>query len=338
MIDQGDNMTNQYKTGRYDYVKETLDNIGGAIVDISILNKNIIHLSVLFFDEEGNEGSIILSYNKELKERNWIGEGTGQLQCSLAIDPQYNELVIIEESHLLTVSHKLDGSELGEIEMTGTIQDTNIIRFRRSGIQKVKTILDHVYACGGQGTVFRRDKNTGYWTDLSIPIGNNNSDKVVENSILKGIYFEDIDGFSINDLYVCGEKGNFWHYDGKNWRDIDLPTMSDLTSVCCAPHGIVFVGGKNGELWMGKGNKWHPITGEFVSDIRAMTWYNDMLLVGTKLEFKTFDHDKGTFEELNSLFSAVHMSKSPDEKYLIVGGSYQLVLFEGTEVTPIISW
>ncbi len=52
----------------------------------------------------------------------------------------------------------------------------------------------------------------------------------------------DFHGRSLDDLYACGFRGSFWHYDGATWTSIE-PHLPDLIfrRLWCAPDGQVFV-------------------------------------------------------------------------------------------------
>ncbi len=66
-----------------------------------------------------------------------------------------------------------------------------------------------------------------------------------------------MDGFSKNDLYAVGGTNDVWHFDGEQWRYIDVCDEQMLPlSVCCAEDGYVYVGGAWGIVLRGRGEEW----------------------------------------------------------------------------------
>lgn len=69
--------------------------------------------------------------------------------------------------------------------------------------------------------------------------------------------FEDMDGFSKNDLYAVGGTNDVWHFDGEQWRYIDVCDEQMLPlSVCCAEDGYVYIGCAWGIVLRGRGEEW----------------------------------------------------------------------------------
>jgi hypothetical protein len=65
-----------------------------------------------------------------------------------------------------------------------------------------------------------------------------------------------IRGTSSNDLYVCGEGALFWHFDGQVWSQIALPTNQRLLGILALSPKDVFVCGRGGMLYRGSGEAW----------------------------------------------------------------------------------
>ncbi|NHZ42693.1 hypothetical protein [Massilia aquatica] len=64
--------------------------------------------------------------------------------------------------------------------------------------------------------------------------------------------FQDIDGFSPEDIYAVGGKGDVWHVDGQQWTQLPFPSEMNLSSVCCAPDGVVYIGAGSGTVFKGR--------------------------------------------------------------------------------------
>ena len=100
---------------------------------------------------------------------------------------------------------------------------------------KAKTIGEHLYLAGWDRAVVRRD-GINKWTLISKECQTPEL-KNIEESYAKG--FQDVDGFSEEDMYAVGGKGDIWRYDGKHWYRVDVPVNVRTYSVCCAGDGFV---------------------------------------------------------------------------------------------------
>jgi hypothetical protein len=65
--------------------------------------------------------------------------------------------------------------------------------------------------------------------------------------------FDDIGGTGLDDVYVCGLAGALWHWNGHQWRKIEVPTDDHLHCMHVLSNQDVLVCGHNGTLL--KGNK-----------------------------------------------------------------------------------
>lgn len=137
----------------------------------------------------------------------------------------------------------------------------------RGAVRNVKTIGGHLYVCGTARSVCRRDdKDTWFVHSNRIPESGAGADQG----------FEDIDGFSEDDLYAVGGAGDVWRFDGKRWQKCAFPTNLMLTSVCCAGDGSVYVGGLHGDVYRGRGDRWQRIhQDDMTLPFRDMVWYED---------------------------------------------------------------
>ncbi|MDR6498855.1 WD40/YVTN/BNR-like repeat-containing protein [Burkholderia sp. DN3021] len=145
---------------------------------------------------------------------------------------------------------------------------------RRGGIRRVRMIGGRLYAVGGYNTAcVRADVND--WTSLclNLPIPDpDNVDAVEDGS------FADIDGFSHDDLYAVGGRGNAWRFNGSKWKRVPLPTNMLLTSVCCTPGGDVYIGAQSGTLFKGREDTWVMIhRGDMTLPFKDIVWHADQL-------------------------------------------------------------
>lgn len=80
-------------------------------------------------------------------------------------------------------------------------------------VTKVRSINGKAYAVTGGRQVFRRD-NVDTWVNIAAEISEN--ERLRKETYEDRGGFNNIAGFSENDIYAVGTKGDCWHYDGKN--------------------------------------------------------------------------------------------------------------------------
>jgi hypothetical protein len=137
---------------------------------------------------------------------------------------------------------------------------------RARGLRSVREIADHAHAIGISGMVYRLDK-PDLWTRI-------------DDGLPDSFDGEAIHGFGLSDLYAVGRGGQVWHYDGKEWRQEDVPTNQNLYAVTCAPDGTVYAGGLGGTLLCRRKGKWTEIEQKATAaDIWDLEWFADRLFV-----------------------------------------------------------
>jgi hypothetical protein len=77
--------------------------------------------------------------------------------------------------------------------------------------------------------------------------------------------FEDLCGFSEDEIYAVGWQGEIWQWDGKAWTQRKSPTDVILTAACCSD-GVVYACGQDGTLVRGRHDKWERV------DIAPVSW------------------------------------------------------------------
>lgn len=143
-------------------------------------------------------------------------------------------------------------------------------------VRKAKKIDGFPWVVGSHRAVFRR-------VDIGKWIAVDNGLKVPED--LSDTDFLDIDGFTSNDIYAVGGKGDIWHYDGQIWKQCGFPTNDKLTAVCCAGDGNVYVAAKH-KLWKGRLNRWEAICElELTDKISDLHWFNNKIWGCGKYDF-----------------------------------------------------
>ena len=92
--------------------------------------------------------------------------------------------------------------------------------------------------------------------------------------------FSALDGFGQNDLYAGGNRGDFWHYDGKAWSQQDLPANADISTIVCAPDGKVYIACRLGPVMRGREDRWEIIDPS--KQITHSAWFGGSVYFASK--------------------------------------------------------
>lgn len=150
--------------------------------------------------------------------------------------------------------------------------EEDIPRWQTNGINRgttncSRTIEGVLYVAGGGRSVgYREGKNS--WISLTqmMPFEYKRDWRTAG--------FNDIDGFSRDDIYCVGGEGDVWHFNGKQWRQLPFPSDLSLYTVCCAGDGFVYISGYGGTTFRGRGDGWTQIyKGQMVVPFNDMGWY-----------------------------------------------------------------
>lgn len=116
-------------------------------------------------------------------------------------------------------------------------------------LSQIRVVDSTLFACGYRRQVYRRDRDD--WKLISQPILDDRK---------KGPWrgFEAIDGYSANDVYVVGDHGEIWHFNGKSWSQCDSPTNQHLADVRCLEDGV-WICGDAGVVLKGDRRGWEIV-------------------------------------------------------------------------------
>jgi hypothetical protein len=139
---------------------------------------------------------------------------------------------------------------------------------RTASFRSVAAIDGKAYAVGLRGLVYRMD-GLKQWTRI-------------DEGLPETFNIQAIHGFDAKDIYAVGRQGSLWHFDGKVWNELELPTSVNLTSVKCAGDGKVYIGGHKGILIIGRRTAWAVIDHQATSDnIWDIEWFEKQVYVST---------------------------------------------------------
>lgn len=146
------------------------------------------------------------------------------------------------------------------------IPDAGLISPSASGhgyVNKIRWIGKHLYVCGVGGQIYKR-LGPQQWVHMDSGILQSLASRSAALQRLRNgggveafsdvppvLDLADIAGPSESDLYVVGSGGAVFHYDGQQWRPIDVGIDDDLTAIYCESPQEVWLCGANGYIFVG---------------------------------------------------------------------------------------
>ncbi len=248
----------------------------------------------------------------------------------VAFGPAANELVAVDTGQQV---FSYDRARAGqEVDIPRAIPSTTFLATTR----KVVRVGKSIYAMGWPRRVYRR---TGFenWALLNngmpLPrrLTSSNEDDLVE--ALTSYRLNDLAGFSEKDMYVVGDAGEVWHFDGTRWSRCAFPTNQRLCTVACGADDKVYVTTQTGSVWAGRGNVWKLVVDvENSLPFRDSAWFAGKLWCGSDYGLWTVEGDELVRADIPSEIFLVsgRIDISPDGRYMLTAGSRGAALFDGT--------
>ncbi len=200
----------------------------------------------------------------------------------------------------------------------------------RGGIGKLATIDGLVFGCGLGRTIIQREGRNQwkYFTDLPK-----------DKSVTDDTGFSGIDGFSKNNIYAAGGKGDVWRFDGVRWRQVTFPSNMDLYTVCCGGDGQVYIGAEQGNIFKGVLDNWKRVhKDEMALPFRDMVWYQDKLWCTSDYGLWVMENDKLQEADVPSWVQACSGNLSVGDGVLLLAGLHGAALYDGTSWQKIIDY
>jgi hypothetical protein len=158
-------------------------------------------------------------------------------------------------------------------------QKTGQIKDLQYHLRCLRTIGNRFYTAGMDRMVQRR-LGPGQWE----PIGPQRPEKS------EGIVgFEDIDGFSEDEIYAVGWQGEIWRCLAGRWSRIDSPVSANLHAVCCASDGMVYAVGASGCMLKGRGETWEIIDTGRDADLMDVSEHDSQIYAVTNFSIHKLD-------------------------------------------------
>lgn len=174
-------------------------------------------------------------------------------------------------------------------------------------IRGVRAIGDSLYIVG-MGRLVMERVDVGQWRDMG-PQGDRVKGQVVG--------FEDIGGFSTEEVYAVGWQGEIWWRDKLKWRQVDSPVSANLNSIACGAEGLVYIVGDDGVMLEGRHENWKVIDTGKSENLLDVAVYKQQVFVVT--DFSIFCLSPGgqlvaddNFVEDDRPSTCLHLIESPD--------------------------
>lgn len=197
----------------------------------------------------------------------------------------------------------------------------------RTGPANVAIIDGKLYVCGGW-------RHVSYLNDASewVSIRHNLPDPPNPRRASR-FGFDAIGGFNAADIYAAGGEGDLWRFDGKSWRQCQVPTDMAMESLCCAGDGNVYVGLQSGGLMRGREDEWEVIHEDTMTvSFKDMVWFQDQLWCTSEYGLWTVGKDGKLIDaDVPALASACSGNLSTADGILMVAGLNGAAIHDGSK-------
>lgn len=324
--------------------KQIWENIfdGFTIVDCAILREQgfgFVLVEVLDdHDMRATTRFLNISSNQPIEKRFAYAEGNSFSFSHIAVSRTPPEYVAVDTKSAVYSSTSV---RLGEESSIDELLDMSTYNGMTGIINKLVRVDGQIYALGDYRKIYRR---IGFeqWIELGMeghgvpaPAYINDED---DSSMEFG--FEDMSGFSVDDMYAVGGEGDVWRFDGMKWHQCPVPTNASLKTVCCAGNGVVYITEMNGSVWAGRTDTWQRIADADISPGYAPVdsfWFNDRLYLGGQEGIWTIDITRGRVVRLQEIetdapnvTNSGRLDISVDGNFLLTAGPYGACIHDGT--------
>ncbi|MFC0178883.1 hypothetical protein [Thorsellia kenyensis] len=162
-------------------------------------------------------------------------------------------------------------------------------------------------------------------------------DEGIEKLPSSELGFRDMDGFSQQNMYAVGGAGDVWRYDGARWQQCGFPSNEQLSTVCCAGDGYVYIGGEGCSVWRGKENTWELlIKGRSTILWNDLLWFQDKLWLASDNELKILNGDALEIVDGNGVYIQYGGHMDARDGVLLITNHSRAALYDGTEWRTIV--
>jgi hypothetical protein len=182
-------------------------------------------------------------------------------------------------------------------------------------VNRIRAVGDQLFVCGQSRQVYRFNWNgvdlaAGQWLNVAgamrqppMPEPPDDATQAADEDALdrwmddnEAIDLVDIHGSSANDLYTVGDEA--WHWNGRNWTQLQLPTDEPLAAIKVFSADIVVFVGHNGTLLHGNAREGFKSlsTVNDNQNFTAVEWFQNRLFMASNFGLFTYDLERRVIE------------------------------------------
>lgn len=205
----------------------------------------------------------------------------------------------------------------------------------RGPINDIKQIDGYLYAASFRRGLARRvdaNKWESLCPDVQLPTPETGHTRQEASKITEYWGFDAFDGFSSEDIYAAGGKGDVWHYYQGSWQQIDFPSNDLLSTVCCAGNDNVYIGAQSGTIYVGKGLNWKRLyQGDLSLPYRSLVWFEGNLYGSSSYGLWVLDGDEMVAVDLPENIKVCAGRLSVADGVMLMAGQYGAAFLEDGE-------
>lgn len=205
----------------------------------------------------------------------------------------------------------------------------------RGPIEAIKQIDGYLYVASfRRGLAKRVEANTweSLCPDIDLPTPESGHTHKEAYKITEHWGFDALDGFSADDIYAAGGKGDVWHYYQGSWQQSDFPSNDLISTICCAGDGNVYIGAQSGTIYVGRKNEWKQLyRGNLSLPFRTLVWFDGKLYGSSSYGLWTLENDKMVEVELSSAIKTCAGRISVGDGVMLMAGQYGAAFLENGE-------
>jgi hypothetical protein len=210
-----------------------------------------------------------------------------------------------------------------EVETSPVARHLGVIPGLKVLVRRVTAIDDVVFAAGMGRCVIRRH-DRGVWSEFGPGTTPGDRGRVVG--------FEGINGFSRDDIFAVGWRGEIWHWSQATWHRIDSPTNVNFNSVACDPQtNAAYAVGDNGGMVRGIGDQWEVVETGRAENLQDVAVFDGQVFAATDFGILRLDASglipEDRFEDGDRPGTCLHLLQAEDGVVSI--GPHDLFVFSG---------
>jgi len=231
-------------------------------------------------------------------------------------DPDFSDAVLVMGLNGEVVRFR--GGEVEELPPIGSSSSElkgTLLNLRQAG--------GELFACGGNQQVYFRDFDNR-WASFNDGITRPKDEGLSQFEFIVGDRRK-------GGLYTGGARGEAWHYNGRHWTELDIPTNVRLIAAVMGPDGNWWIAGQLGILMRGSGDEWDVL---HIDD--GIPYFWDLAFLGDRLFLTTdrvlFEWKEGELEAVNFADESLYEGAIPFSFYKLFVADRRLYSFGAKDV------